>query len=681
MHVDGDDVRRVPGVTGLGEDTITQFVNPYTFVPFPEAAPSRGRPHGHCGTPGGELVSGTLSVLVTAVSPLLIRGFDTDAEPAAPTRPTTGGREHILPGSALHGAVRSLHETLTGSCLRAVDENYVPSYRQGANVDETARLRLAVVTHAGVGKPQGPPMVRLCEPGDPVRHRLTHTVLERIHATHGLRSGDRLRVTLDDGNAVDAVPADDGDWVVFISDGAARAKKHPYRAPVRRLTNDDILLPDAVWSDFLQVVDEADDLRTARLRQIPESERFTTVTYRYAPAGQPARDIVVGERSLARRTACVGQPLWLLMSESGAVEQVRLSMIWRQLGSGAVGDRIPPGFRADGALDKKAFHACWDPENLCPSCRLFGSADTRGVDTTRAQQRSYQGHVRFGDAVAVAAKTLPVRLPPMGAPHPGAGQFYLNSTAVAGDAGEPPLRQWGSAADRGERRHLRGRKFYWHTSVPNGLVPRRGKARPHHAGNAMAADAVAFKIGSTFTARIVFSDLDRVQLGGLIAALCPNVALGDGSSTVHIGGGKPLGYGSCTVTLDPVSSVFGPAVDRYRGIAPAPLDEVAQRELVADFVAAHRDQRVWPLLAKVLRRDAVDPDLVWYPPGSGPRGTKPFDEGYEFWKQTAGAEMAKKDGTRRGYPLSPLPDLGDADQRLPIVPEAQIKNLRPGSGQ
>ncbi|GAB1512571.1 TIGR03986 family type III CRISPR-associated RAMP protein [Actinophytocola sp. KF-1] len=616
-------------------------------------------------------MSGTLSVLITAACPLLIRGFGTDAEPAAPTRPGSGGREHILPGSALHGAVRSLHETLTGSCLRAVDEDYVPSYRQGAIAGEIRRLRLAVVAQVDPANPHGSPRVRLCEAGDPVRHRLNQSVLEHIHATHGLRSGDRLRVALDPGgNAVDASPAADGDWVVFISDGAARDEKQPYRAHVRQLTNADIRLPDGVWSDFLKVVEEADDLRTARLAQVPESERYVPVTYRYAPVGRPARDIVVGERSLARRTVHVGQPLWLLMSETGEVGQVRLSMIWRQSGAGAVGDRIPPGF-----------HACWDPERLCPSCRLFGSADTRGVDTARAHQRSYRGHVRFGDAVAVKAETVSVRLPPMGRPHPGAGQFYLNSTAVAGDAGNPPLRQWGSAADRGESRRLRGRKFYWHTSVPNGHLPRRGKARPHHADNVMAVDAVAFAIGSTFTARIVFSDLDRTQLGGLIAALRPDLALGEGSAFVHIGGGKPLGYGSCTMALDPAGSAFGPAADRYRGMKPTQFDEATQRDLVAEFVTAHRDRHVWPQLAKVLQRDAVDPDLVWYPPGPGQPGAKSFDEGYEFWKQTAGAEMAPDNGTRRGYPLTPLPDLGDTDQRLPIVPKAQIRNLPPRRGR
>ena len=34
-----------------------------------------------------------------------------------------------LPGSSVKGAVRSLHETLAGGCLRVFDEDFIPSYR------------------------------------------------------------------------------------------------------------------------------------------------------------------------------------------------------------------------------------------------------------------------------------------------------------------------------------------------------------------------------------------------------------------------------------------------------------------------------------------------------------------------------------------------------------------------
>jgi hypothetical protein len=51
--------------------------------------------------------------------------------------------EQIIPGSSLHGALRSLHETLTGSCLRIFDPDFVSSYRDIAR--DTADLRLALI--------------------------------------------------------------------------------------------------------------------------------------------------------------------------------------------------------------------------------------------------------------------------------------------------------------------------------------------------------------------------------------------------------------------------------------------------------------------------------------------------------------------------------------------------------
>lgn len=116
------------------------FVNPYTFVPFPDAPPNRARPHGHAGR--SELLSGTLTVTIHTETGVLIRGFGTEETPDVPRR---ADGTPFIPGSSLKGALRSLHETITGGCLRVFDSDFVPGYRDSVTVNTTRGLRMAIV--------------------------------------------------------------------------------------------------------------------------------------------------------------------------------------------------------------------------------------------------------------------------------------------------------------------------------------------------------------------------------------------------------------------------------------------------------------------------------------------------------------------------------------------------------
>lgn len=649
---------------------IATFVNPYTFVPLPEGSPERRAPYGHRGRP--ELLSAHLELVVTAEAPLLVRGFGTDESPALPTRPGPGGAGEvaIVPGSGLHGAIRSLHEALTDSCLRVFDDEFVPVYRQQADGRQVSRLRLAVVTvapDAPAGAPQPPPTVRLCAAGDPLRHRLHQDRLTALHAAYGLRSGDRLKVTVpaNPKAPLDAVPDPDGDWVVFLSDANARRADRPYKAAVRELTDREEQIPQHVWSEFLEVVKTADDLRPERLGVHGVDERWTEVVHEYEPASRQKRPQRVGMRSLARSTVHGGQPLWVLLDDQEAITQVRLSQIWRERGA------IRAGARVGG------YAPCTDPDRLCPACRLFGSADVGGRGDGATQQRSYRGHVRFADAVATApVQGRPVVLPPLGQPRPGSGQFYLqNPPAAVGNADRDiPLRQWGSAADRGrEPRRIRGRKFYWHTVPPPGELPRRATARPGQA-EAMTAPAVLFPAGTTFRATVVAVDVDREQLGALLAALDPSTVLGQPDALVHLGGGRPVGFGSCRIRVDEQASRVWLSASRY-GAQPDVDGLLAQSR---DAFAAHRSRyrATWRALARVLDRRAVPPEQVWYPPGAGRPGDESYDAGFEFWMQSAGKELTAPKGEtgRWGHPLTVLPAATD-DPALPVVPTSRPARL------
>ena len=131
---------------------MTDFVNPYTFVPLPRKVVC-GQPPGHDPGPdeARERYVGALEVTWRIQSPLAI-----------PTEEwgSIGGDVRI-PGSSIKGAVRSTHEMLFGGCLRQVDLGYRPIYRQLPDSSVLDGWRLAVVLDDD--------QVLLCEKEDPKR--------------------------------------------------------------------------------------------------------------------------------------------------------------------------------------------------------------------------------------------------------------------------------------------------------------------------------------------------------------------------------------------------------------------------------------------------------------------------------------------------------------------------------
>ncbi len=651
--------------------TSDRFVNPYTFVPFPAAFAARSAPHGHRGD--AELWSGTIGIVIKASTPVLVRGTCGADDKTLPHRPGPDDAiQQIIPGSSLHGGVRALHETLTGSCLRVFDQEFSPVYRDAAA--DTTGLRLALVKE--VSEDGRPTCLQLCEPAsDPRKARIHHTILGKLGGVQGLVSGARLGVAMGTSGVTGAWEKPDGEWVVFISDSAARPERGSYSGAVRKLTDaPSPTLGDRAWQDFLASVKHSVDVRTAD----KANSHLETVTWGGA---------MVGRRYRASERLRVDQPVWLRLNNTCTdVVQLQLAQIWRHRGTTArkggkyaAGDELPD--RARARVPAEAL-ACAKVDELCPSCRLLGAADTREDRQQRARQadqQSYRGHVRFSDATTPnPAKPLPVVLPPLGEPRPGAGQFYLESTDAQGSGDRPALREWGSAADVPDVRHLRGRKFYWHTTSSNGRESRRGRARTHHLADhkELTSEAVAFPIGTTFTATITAIDVDLPQLGSLLATLEPAIIHGEGNHVVHLGGGRSLGYGSCNISVEAARTRFWSSASRY-GASGDPRDsDNIRQEAIAAFrrVVPVEVQETWPALARALTLDHVPRDQVWYPPGApwsrrNDMNGKPFDEGYAFWQQTSGLYHSGGSGRkpRMGFPLGVLPDIVDPEQSMEIV--------------
>jgi hypothetical protein len=294
------------------------------------------------------------------------------------------------------------------------------------------------------------------------------------------------------------------------------------------------------------------------------------------------------------------------------------------------------------------------------------------------------------DAVVTSqTQPVPLRLAPMGQPHPGAGQFYLDQQkAVSSRKGHDetrPIARWGESPDHPVLRQMRGRKLYWRTEVDGGR--QRGKARVAntHAGHTGSPDQFVTQVevlptGTTLHVVLVFDNMSPEEIGGVIAALAPDRFLraaghatqASGRCLLSVGGGKPFGFGS--VDVSDLTVDMQTAASRYQRSAPpepAPVED-----LLAAFIGSvDTDTRaVWPQVAAATEFARVDDRLVWYPPGQrwpdssvNPQHphaglTDQHDRGFAFWNRSAGHVNVDQD---RGG-LVPLPCVLDRDQTLGI---------------
>ncbi len=356
----------------------------------------------------------------------------------------------------------------------------------------------------------------------------------------------------------------------------------------------------------------------------------------------------------------MGQPVWVRVAD-GKVAEIRLSLYWRHLGGMTVGERLGEA------------QPCTDPGNLCWSCRMFGSADTGGrTEADIAEQHSYRGHVRIDDLLATGpVQPVTWHLAPLASPKPGAGQFYLDNSAVPGSAriakkDTEPAANWGSIADEQRTRPLRGRKFYWRTDTaadPSAAKPERGRRRPHQS-EAMSDKVSLIPAGTSFTGRVTFDNLDTAEYGSLLAALDPRLLGGTGTgesswggSVTSVGGGKPFGFGS--VTIDVERDSLQTAAQRYLG-EPGPQPPGDAEAVEAFLDAAPEAARVsWPALRHALEFGFIDDAKVWYPPGSGNRGEADYDKSFEFFSHTTGLRMQGD----RYRDLVVLPDAAESAAR------------------
>lgn len=665
-----------------------RFVNPYTFVPFPRVI-ERDAPGGHRRL-GPERLSGAFTVTWTFTTPF-----------QAPEG-ASGTSVLRLSGASVKGAVRTVHETLAGGCLRVFDADFIPSYRDHAQVrgDE---WKLAMVDKATA---DGQPLsVILCD-------EVVWVGIAQLRRARGRSLSTGSRVTIQDADIPaevnglgrrelpsTAVVTGDGNWVVLVTDSGTRRDKirdretgslrdGAYLLACGRLSEQGADVTESAWRAFKIAAAGARDMQPGARRDDRDQADGQP------DARRPTALVKLGSREVGHRRVVTGR-LWagdVVWARTGAdaanlvVDELSLSALWRHPGwdHEQQADRSPQDWSAGSRVPPRLL-GCSDPRDLCPTCRVFGSVDQQVRESQdRARQRAYAGHVRFGDACSAQPVELTkIDRAPLGMPRPGAGQFYLGYGPAGGKPateGGKPTREWGAAPDADQRRQLRGRKFYWHADPAEQKVPRhiaRGhqRRRPDGSESELVSHRWLAPAGTVLRQRITFDNLSRGELGSLLAAFEPHRVLPPaprhGPVLLHLGGGKPLGLGSCAAAVSGLQ--VSTAASRYGGAPPEVPDADAYLREFADDCPAEIVDGVWPSLTAVLASSTVNAAQVWYPPGrywsEQEAHMEKFDRPFTFF--TASSGMYLKQGTERRL-IGP-PDPTDGDQSLRIVPNEDPK--------
>ena len=643
------------------------FINPYTFVPLPDKV-KRDKPHGHARAVEGGL-TGYLDVEFAFRSPLMMP-VDWNI-PEETTATGTRLEECVtVPGSSVRGAVRSLFEVISSSCLSILDPDYLPVHREHLGMHPEKQL-------AVVDEVDSDGKVISVLPTSKVVWIRAKALWRLFGGAAGLRSGGRISFDNSDkectylrsfGNKVNQMIREQltskgestltkgGDWVVHVADAGAKSSHpadHIYVA-AGKLETTPIRLGERTWEDYRELCRRSVDVTGGELAsKAPawDAEDWSKV----AVLVKHKSGTTIGRRRKSDGALAPGDSVWITTRRKGGervVTGLTMSLTWRKLGEGPIRERLPD----------ESLLPCCDPDELCPACATFGfiEARTEGQRGDQAEHNAYASHLRFG-----AFKTdapVPLRLvlpPPTRSPRPSAGAFYLEHLTAEGENREAgvaeqgkPASHWGRLRSRSGMRRIAGRKFYWHGQEPEDTIPTPRQVRRAHYPKEGAPDCQETRRWITegtpvLKGRIHFENIDARQLGLLMLALEPRELAKRAGITVngelatHLGGGKGLGFGTAVGRI--TATCIQDAAGRYRaGAGKVEVDPWGAAMQVIDPEAP------WITgLVKVLGTESVPADRIWYPTmgnftqrGSYEQQQK-FDKSFEYYAEFSGGKNKK----------------------------------------
>ncbi|WP_314820219.1 TIGR03986 family CRISPR-associated RAMP protein [Arachnia propionica] len=643
------------------------FINPYTFVPLPDKV-KRDKPHGHAKAVEGGL-TGYLDVEFAFRSPLMMP-VDWNI-PGETTVTGTRIEERVtVPGSSVRGAVRSLFEVISSSCLSILDPDYLPVHREHLGMHPEKQL-------AVVDEVDSDGKVISVLPTSKVVWIRAEALWCLFGGVAGLRSG--VRISFDEsaiyersfggnkGKPVkreqlkpegEATLTEGGDWVVHVADAGTKGDHpadHIYVA-VGKLETTPIRLGEMTWEDYRELCRYSVDVTGGGLAPSApawDAEEWAgvAVMVRHTDRNRGNRETTIGKRRKSDGALAPGDSVWITTRSEGGervVTGLTMSSSWRELGEGPIRNRLPD----------ESLLPCCDPDELCPACATFGFIEARaeGQRRDQAEHNAYASHLRFGAFETDAPVSLRLVLPPpTRSPRPSAGAFYLEHLTAEGENREAgvaergkPASHWGGLRGRSGMRRIAGRKFYWHGQEPEDTIPTPRQVRRAHYPKEGAPDCQETRRWITegtpvLKGRIHFENIDARQLGFLMFALEPRELAERAGITVngelatHLGGGKGLGFGTAVGRI--TATCIQDAAGRYRaGAGKVEVDPWGAAMQVID-----PDVPWITGLVRALGTESVPADRIWYPTMGnftqrGSDAQQEFDKSFEYYARFSGGK-------------------------------------------
>ena len=645
------------------------FINPYTFVPLPDKV-KRDKSHGHAKAVEGGL-TGYLDVEFAFRSPLMMP-VDWNI-PGETTVTGTRIEERVtVPGSSVRGAVRSLFEVISSSCLSILDPDYLPVHREHLGMHPEKQL-------AVVDEVDSDGKVISVLPTSKVVWIRAKALWRLFGGAEGLRSGVRISFDNSDkectylrsfGNKDNQVTREQltskgestltkgGDWVVHVADAGTKSSHpadHIYVA-AGKLETTPIRLGERTWEDYRELCRRSVDVTGGELAsRAPawDAREWPEVLVKHR--SKDGKETAIGKRRKSDGALAPGDSVWITTRRKGGervVTGLTMSSTWRNLGKGPIRDRLPD----------ESLLPCRDPDELCPACATFGFIEARaeGQRRDQAEHNAYASHLRFGAFETDAPVSLRLVLPPpTRSPRPSAGAFYLEHLTAEGENREAgvaergkPASHWGGLRGRSGMRRIAGRKFYWHGQEPEDTIPTPRQVRRAHYPKEGAPDCQETRRWITegtpvLKGRIHFENIDARQLGLLMLALEPRELAKRAGITVngelatHLGGGKGLGFGTAVGRI--TATCIQDAAGRYRaGAGKVEVDPWGAAMQVID-----PDVPWITGLVKALGTESVPADRIWYPTmgnftqRDSDVQQKKFDKSFEYYARFSGGKDKK----------------------------------------
>lgn len=641
------------------------FINPYTFVPLPDKV-KRDKPHGHAKAVDGGLI-GYLDVEFAFRSPLMMP-VDWNI-PGETTVTGTRIEERVtVPGSSVRGAVRSLFEVISSSCLSILDPDYLPVHREHLGMHPEKQL-------AVVDEVDSDGKVISVLPTSKVVWIRAKALWRLFGGAEGLRSGVRISFDNSDkectylrsfGNKDNQVTREQltskgestltkgGDWVVHVADTGAKSS-HPadhIHVAAGKLETTPIRLGERTWEEYRELCRYSADVTGGELAS--RAPAWDAQDWPEEPVNGRS-GTMIGKRRKSDGALAPGDSVWITTRSEGGervVTGLTMSSSWRELGEGPIRNRLPD----------ESLLPCCDPDELCPACATFGFIEARaeGQRRDQAEHNAYASHLRFGAFETDAP--VPLRLvlpPPTRSPRPSAGAFYLEHLKVEGENREAgvaefgkPASRWGGRLDSPRMRRIAGRKLYWHGQEPEETTPTPRQVRRNHypaegANNCREVRRWITEKPPVLRGRIHFENIDARQLGLLMLALEPRELAKRAGITVngelatHLGGGKGLGFGTAVGRI--TATCIQDAAGRYRaGAGKVEVDPWGAAMQVID-----PDVPWITGLVKALGTESVPADRIWYPTmgnftqRDSDVQQKKFDKSFEYYARFSGGKDKK----------------------------------------